>query len=128
MVLKGDALYVRSLIGGSLGFVTFGWDAGVLGGVLLTDEFQSAMGVSSSLISGMFGQLAANFLVVVSRHKYNFHDNVHLLAGVMAWLYDNLRLRDEVGEKVVDHIRLFGPGHGHSHLSYLFQLRSTDRR
>lgn len=51
MVLKGDALYARALIGGSLGFVTFGWDAGVLGGVLLTDEFQSAMGVSSCLFS-----------------------------------------------------------------------------
>lgn len=50
MVLKGNALYVRALIGGSLGFVTFGWDAGVLGGVLLTDEFQSAMGVSSCLL------------------------------------------------------------------------------
>lgn len=49
MVLKGNALYVRALIGGSLGFVTFGWDAGVLGGVLLTNEFQSAMGVSSRL-------------------------------------------------------------------------------
>lgn len=46
MVLKGNALYMRALIGGSLGFVTFGWDAGVLGGVLLTNEFQSAMGVS----------------------------------------------------------------------------------
>ena len=54
MVLKGNALYVRALIGGSLGFVTFGWDAGVLGGVLLTEEFQTAMGVSSCLFS-IFG-------------------------------------------------------------------------
>jgi hypothetical protein len=45
MVLKGAALYRNALVGGSLGFVTFGWDAGVLGGVLLTEEFQSAMGV-----------------------------------------------------------------------------------
>jgi hypothetical protein len=54
MVLKGNALYVRALIGGSLGFVTFGWDAGVLGGVLLTEEFQTAMGVSSCLFT-IFG-------------------------------------------------------------------------
>lgn len=44
----GERLYWKALIGGSLGFVTFGWDAGVLGGVLLTDEFQSAMGVRDS--------------------------------------------------------------------------------
>ncbi|KFY04527.1 hypothetical protein O988_00717 [Pseudogymnoascus sp. VKM F-3808] len=58
MVLKGNALYVRALIGGSLGFVTFGWDAGVLGGVLLTEEFQTAMGMPDtntiSMITSIF--------------------------------------------------------------------------
>jgi hypothetical protein len=127
MVLKGNALYVRALIGGSLGFVTFGWDAGVLGGVLLTNEFQSAMGVSSRLFS-IFAQLVANFSIVVSRHEYHFHDNVHLLAGIMAWLYDNLHLWDEVGEKTVDHLRMFGPGRGHNHFSYLLQFWSDDCR
>ena len=48
MVLSGDKLYYNSLLAGSLGFITFGWDAGVLGGILLTPEFQSAMGVSFS--------------------------------------------------------------------------------
>lgn len=127
MVLKGNALYVRALIGGSLGFVTFGWDAGVLGGVLLTDEFQSAMGVSSCLFS-IFGQFATNFSIVDARHEYNFHDNVHILAGIMAWLYDNLHLWNEVGEKAMDHLRMFGPSRGHNHFSYLLQLRSDDRR
>ena len=27
--------------------LTFGWDAGVLGGIMLTAEFQTAMGVSN---------------------------------------------------------------------------------
>lgn len=116
MVLKGNALYKRALIGGSLGFVTFGWDAGVLGGVLLTDEFQSAMGVSLRLF-GAFGQLTANFSTIVSRHEYNFYDNVHLLVGIMAWLYDNFCLWDEVGEKDLDHIWLFSPGRWHNHFS-----------
>ena len=49
MVLSGEKLYYNSLLAGSLGFVTFGWDAGVLGGILLTPEFQSAMGVSLSI-------------------------------------------------------------------------------
>jgi hypothetical protein len=43
---KGQVLYRRALIGSSLSFVTFRWDAGVLGDVLLSDEFRSAMGVS----------------------------------------------------------------------------------
>ncbi|KAF2842057.1 sugar transporter-like protein [Patellaria atrata CBS 101060] len=43
MVVVGDQLYRNALIAGGLGFITFGWDAGVLGGILLTPEFQSAM-------------------------------------------------------------------------------------
>lgn len=127
MVLKGNALYVRALIGGSLGFVTFGWDAGVLGGVLLTEEFQTAMGVSLCLFS-IFGQLPANISIVDAKHEYDFHDNVHLLAGIMAWLYDNFRLWNEVGEKTVDHLRMFGPGRGHNHFGFGLQLWSTYRR
>lgn len=46
MVLQGSRLYIRAILAGSFGFVTFGWDAGVLGGILLTPEFQSAIGVS----------------------------------------------------------------------------------
>ena len=76
----------------------------------------------------IFSQFAANFSIVDARHEYNFHDNVHLLAGIMAWLYDNLHLWNEVGEKAMDHLRMFGPGRGHNHFSYLLQLRSDDRR
>lgn len=46
MELQGRKLYVRAVLAGSLGFITFGWDAGVLGGILLTPEFQAAVGVS----------------------------------------------------------------------------------
>jgi len=47
-VLQGERIYNVARIAGSLGFITFGWDAGVLGGILLTPEFQTAMGVSAS--------------------------------------------------------------------------------
>jgi hypothetical protein len=33
-----------------LTFILVGWDAGVLGGILLTTEFQTAMGVSLMLL------------------------------------------------------------------------------
>lgn len=50
-VLHGEKIYNVARIAGSLGFITFGWDAGVLGGILLTPEFQSAMGVSPSCLA-----------------------------------------------------------------------------
>lgn len=43
---SGTRLYLTALAAGGGGMLTFGWDAGVLGGVLLTPAFQSAMGVS----------------------------------------------------------------------------------
>jgi hypothetical protein len=49
MVLQGKSIYNNALIAGGLSFITFGWDAGVLGGILLTPEFQSAMKVSDEL-------------------------------------------------------------------------------
>ena len=45
MALRGNQLYWRAWASGGVGFLTFGWDAGVLGGILLTDSFQSAMHV-----------------------------------------------------------------------------------
>lgn len=51
MGLQGEKIYNVARIAGSLGFITFGWDAGVLGGILLTPEFQSAMGVSASWLA-----------------------------------------------------------------------------
>ncbi|KAI9757652.1 MAG: hypothetical protein M4579_003377 [Chaenotheca gracillima] len=53
MELRGDKLYFNALVAGSLGFITFGWDAGVLGGVLLTPEFQEAMGFPNTTIISM---------------------------------------------------------------------------
>ncbi len=65
MVLSGEKLYYNSLLAGSLGFITFGWDAGVLGGILLTSEFQSAMGVSLITCMGCI-ELMANYKCTVS--------------------------------------------------------------
>lgn len=52
-MLQGQRLYLNSLVSGGLGFITFGWDAGVLGGVLLTPSFQSAMGVRTICSGGL---------------------------------------------------------------------------
>lgn len=43
----GSKVYRNAILAGSLAFITFGWDAGVLGGVLLTPEFQNTIGVST---------------------------------------------------------------------------------
>ncbi|KAI9775369.1 MAG: hypothetical protein M1835_005853 [Candelina submexicana] len=56
--LQGKKLYTRALVGGGIAMMTFGWDAGVLGGILLTPEFQSAMGMPNtttiSMITSVF--------------------------------------------------------------------------
>ncbi|KAI9698035.1 MAG: hypothetical protein M1836_004388 [Candelina mexicana] len=56
--LQGKKLYTRALIGGGIAMMTFGWDAGVLGGILLTPEFQTAMGMPNtttiSMITSVF--------------------------------------------------------------------------
>ena len=49
----GPAVYWRAWASGGIGFVTFGWDAGVLGGILLTPSFQSSMGHPSTTIISM---------------------------------------------------------------------------
>lgn len=56
MVLQGSKLYWQAWASGGAGFLTFGWDAGVLGGILLTDSFQRAMGVCSCCLE--FGLLS----------------------------------------------------------------------
>lgn len=43
---SGNRLYLTALAAGFGGMLSFGWDAGVLGGVMLTPAFQTAMGVS----------------------------------------------------------------------------------
>lgn len=48
MALHGRKLYLNAILAGGLGFVTFGWDAGVLGGILLTPAFQAAIGNPTS--------------------------------------------------------------------------------
>ncbi|KAF4535454.1 Sugar transporter [Lasiodiplodia theobromae] len=53
MVLQGNSLYRTAVAAGSLGFITFGWDAGVLGGVLLTPDFQAAIGYPNTTIISM---------------------------------------------------------------------------
>ncbi|MCJ1414246.1 hypothetical protein MMC32_000572 [Xylographa parallela] len=60
MGVQGEKIYLNALLAGSLGFITFGWDAGVLGGILLTTEFQTAMGFPDTTIISM---IASTFLL-----------------------------------------------------------------
>ncbi|MCJ1320768.1 hypothetical protein MMC15_006109 [Xylographa vitiligo] len=60
MGAQGENIYRNALLAGSLGFITFGWDAGVLGGILLTTEFQTAMGFPDTTIISM---IASTFLL-----------------------------------------------------------------
>ncbi|KIX08835.1 uncharacterized protein Z518_03492 [Rhinocladiella mackenziei CBS 650.93] len=73
MALEGRKLYRDALVAGSLGFITFGWDAGVLGGVLQTPEFQAAIGnptdtyqismvTSTFLLASWLGCMVITFL------------------------------------------------------------------
>jgi hypothetical protein len=52
MTVQGAQLYYSALAAGSLGFLTFGWDAGVIGGVLQTPEFMTSVGVSGTMFVG----------------------------------------------------------------------------
>ena len=48
MALQGNRLFLTTCGGTALSMLTYGWDAGVLGGILQTSAFQSSMGVSTS--------------------------------------------------------------------------------
>ena len=46
MAPQGNRLFLTICGGTALSMLTYGWDAGVLGGILETSAFQSSMGVS----------------------------------------------------------------------------------
>lgn len=45
MAIQGERLYWLALVGCALSVLTYSWEAGVLGGVQLTEPFQEAMHV-----------------------------------------------------------------------------------
>lgn len=92
MVLEGEALYRNAVTAGALGFITFGWDAGVLGGVLLTTPFQEAVGVCLKIVCEMLKLMEA-----VPKHNHHLHDYFGVSAGFMARLYYHHRLWHEYG-------------------------------
>lgn len=47
MAIQGNRLYWLAWAGSGVAYLTYGWDAGVLGGILLTKSFQEAMHVRS---------------------------------------------------------------------------------
>ncbi|KAF2087656.1 MFS general substrate transporter [Saccharata proteae CBS 121410] len=53
MVLQGDELYRNAVIAGALGFITFGCDAGVLGGVLSYRSLQEAIKAPTTTVTSM---------------------------------------------------------------------------
>jgi hypothetical protein len=50
-----------------MGFMSYGWDAGVLGGVLLTKAFQAAMKVSFMYLNLGFELAISNVATQLSR-------------------------------------------------------------
>ncbi|KAJ9633602.1 uncharacterized protein PV06_10349 [Exophiala oligosperma] len=95
MVLQGTKLYYNALFAGSLGFITFGWDAGVLGGVLLTPEFMSAVGnptdtykismiTSTFLLASWFGCMVITFFGIhLGRKNWILLGNAVELVGTI---------------------------------------------
>ncbi|KAF2139254.1 uncharacterized protein K452DRAFT_275396 [Aplosporella prunicola CBS 121167] len=85
MVLQGNKLYLNAVIAGGLGFLTFGWDAGVLGGVLLTPEFQAAIGYPNTTITSMITSvfLLASWLgcIVISFFGMQMGRKTWVIAG-----------------------------------------------
>lgn len=92
MSLQGRQLYTRAIIAGSFGFVTFGWDAGVLGGVLLTPEFQNAIGVSTDVRERV---LKAYCVIEPDRCVPHSYGHICVPACIMAWMYDHHSLWHE---------------------------------
>lgn len=56
MAIQGKRLYRQALAGGGIAYLTYGWDAGVLGGIMQTKPFLEAMHVSRDheLLDGVF--------------------------------------------------------------------------
>ncbi|EOD47809.1 putative hexose carrier protein [Neofusicoccum parvum] len=85
MVLQGRTLYRTAVTAGSLGFITFGWDAGVLGGVLLTPDFQEAIGYPNTTIISMVTSvfLLASWLgcVIISTFGMRMGRRSWIIAG-----------------------------------------------
>ncbi|KAL9109793.1 MAG: hypothetical protein Q9227_005662 [Pyrenula ochraceoflavens] len=87
MAVQGKKLYFRALLAGSIGFVTFGWDAGVLGGILLTPEFQAAVGVSK--IEKSLWNYPPTVSTESDGHISNILDHVNIPSGILARMYDH---------------------------------------
>lgn len=100
MALHGRKLYLNAILAGGLGFVTFGWDAGVLGGILLTPAFQAAIGVGGdpTLVPKGFSQICTES----NQRLADLHGDLHILTGIMVGMHDHNVLRHEHGEKNMD--------------------------
>ncbi|KAF2458811.1 sugar transporter-like protein [Lineolata rhizophorae] len=87
MVVQGERLYHQGLVAGGFAFVSFGWDAGVLGGVLLTPEFQESMGypdtTTVSMITSVF--LLASWLgcIIISLFGMKLGRRVWIIIGAV---------------------------------------------
>ena len=102
---KENRLYWRAWAGSGVGFVTFGWDAGVLGGILLTPSFQLAMHVRIPSQNLPPGQYAKIYLVTESLCYYRLHDHLCFLTRFMARLYTYVNVRNVIRPKNFDNVR-----------------------
>ena len=80
MSARCKKIYLHILLAGSLGFIICGLGASVSGGILLTTEFQTAMGVRRYAYRA-FVQKTANTIGCVPAHHHHFHDRLNVPVG-----------------------------------------------
>lgn len=122
MAPQGKALYYNALLAGSFGFLTFGWDAGVLGGILLTPEFLASVGVCGHSTPQQSYVLTLTISTESNERVQDFHDHVDIPVGVMAGLHDHHILRNAHGQKVMDLGWQCRRACRHHHLCFVLQL------
>ena len=71
------------LWGVRMGYMSYGWDAGVLGGIIETTEFQSAMKVTCE--RKPCDSTLSNSWAVPQHHNF-LHDCCCVSIGLMAWV------------------------------------------
>lgn len=121
---KGKTLYLLALAAGGGGMLTFGWDAGVLGGFILTEEFQTAMGVSEA--SAASTEIMTDYCNTDARYRNILNDHLRLPPCLMARVHDHGIVRNETWPSPEYSHWQLDLSYWNDHLSFQFQLRPND--
>jgi hypothetical protein len=69
-----------------MGYISYEWNAGVLGGLLQTEAFQSAMKIRYNRFAPDMLQCIQLTIVIDTRYKRKCHDYVLVPPHLMVWL------------------------------------------